>query len=481
MNNDFATAAFHVSNAEQWQADWDIAKKMLPAATVQEIDNGICLPLKYSGKPGKFNHVFCGGCCDANGNFVAGHSRRENNTPTNLSCISAYPVPEAELEFRDETVIFGGMLIGHWGHLITDSSARLWYPVRHPELKCKIVFLECLLKNFAAKEDWKPLFQKAGIDPERVEMLQRPTRFRKIIVPDQAVYSLDAIRPEWIEFFDAVRASAAPSPFSKVYFSRAKFSKSDTQNEDLFESYYEEAGFHIVHPEDCSLHEEISLLAGADELVATIGTLSHNFLFAKPGARATVLLRTGSILRLQLLIGAARRLQSRYVEAFRNVLPTTHYNGAFYLFPTWRFLCFLASSGLAPFGGARLSAACEDGRVRAYVEKWFDVYSARVDAFDHSSSRDFRARSGLASLFVGMQDADTREKLIEAVVSFVRTDLERTREFLKTQHQLKKTKEQMNQMWRRSFRGRVYSLLCLLRLVRPDAKPAKSSCQREPM
>lgn len=477
MNN-APVAEFHVSNVEQWQADWDVAQRMLPPATVREIPNGICLPLKYFEKPQKFNHVFSGGCCDAAGNFVAGHSRHADNTSSNLSCIQAYPVSDDELVFRDETVIFGGMMIGHWGHLLTDSSARLWYPRRHPELHCKIVFVECLLKKFAAKEDWKPLLRMAGIDPARVEILRRPTRFRKVIVPDQAVYSLDAIRPEWIEFFDAVRANAKPSSVSKVYFSRTKFSKNDTQNEDLFESYWREAGFRIVHPEDCTLEEEISLLAGADELVATIGTLSHNFLFAKPGTRATILLRTGVVLRLQLLIGAARGLRSQYVEAFRNPLPTRHYNGVYFLFPTARFQCFLSLSGLAPFGEDRLEAALADERIRAYVEKWFATYSTRPGAFDDSSSSDFRARSGLAALFACAQEAKTRETLVEAVWSFARSDLVRTGEFAKSQlHlretrlELEETKRALNRMWYRTFRGRAYSLLCFLRIVRPAAKP----------
>ena len=488
-------AEFFVSNEKDWEADWATALRFLPPAGVKTVENGICLPLRYDGTAGLFRHVFLGGCCDSNGVFVAGHSRHADGRPENLTCTAAYPVDGEEIPFRDEEVVFGGMMIGHWGHLLTDSTARLWYPVLHPEAKTKIVFLDCLLREFAAKRDWRPLMELAGIDPARIEILERPTRFRRIVVPDQAVYSLDAVRPEWILFFDAVRANAEPSAFRKVYFSRTRFSKGDTFNEDLFESYWRELGFHVVHPEECSVKEEISLLAGADELVATIGTLSHNFLFAKDGARATVLLRTGKILRLQLLIGAARRLRTAYVEACRNVLPTHHFNGVYFLSPTSRFHRFLETNRLPSFGESRALAPLDPARIRRYVEKWFETFSPRPDPFAHSPSDEKRARGKLATVAAVLADGADRCRLIDAIASFVDSELKRAAAIETLRSTLAKTRDKLeraqsglaearkrsaetkrklgdadralNRMWRRTLRGRIHALLLRLRIVRP--------------
>lgn len=423
MDTTIPSAEFFVTNANDWESDWSTARQFMPPAHVRTIENGIILPTRYAEAPKRFSHVFLGGCCDSDGRFIAGHSRHADGRSANLTCTAAYPVDGDELVFRDEEVIFGGLMIGHWGHLLTDSTARLWYPVQHPECKCKIVFLDCLLKKFEAREDWAPLMELAGIDPGRIEIIDKPTRFRKIIVPDQAIYSLDAIRPEWISFFDAVRSRVPASPHSKVYFSRALFPKGDTFNEDIFESYWRDLGYHVVHPENCSLQEEISLIVGADELVATIGTLSHNFLFAKEGANATILLRTGSVLRLQLLIGAARNLRSTYVETYRNVLPTQHFNGVYYLLPSPWFTNFLRKKQLSPLDVRQMDEFLDEQRVRSYVGKWFDTFSPRMDAFANISAEEKRMRGGLADAYAALGDPGARDKLLAGVASFVKEEL----------------------------------------------------------
>ena len=392
------SAEFFVSNAEDWSREWDRVGKPLPSASVREIPGAVALPLRVRQEPGTRHHLFEGGLCDRNGEFVAGRRRSLEDDTANFSALWSYPFDPAELEERDEEVIFAGVLFDHYGHLLTDSTARLWYVLAHPEKKCRIVFLRSPRKARWAPEDPMPLFAMAGIDPARIEIVERPTRFRNAIVPEEAVYSLDAFRPEWISFFDAVRAHVEPSPHRKVYFSRAHFKRNDVHNEDLFEDYFRNLGYHVVHPEDCTLREEISCAAGADEIVATIGTLSHQFLFCRPGTRATVLLRTSNVVPLQLLVGAARGLRSDYVATFRNPLPTYHSDGVFYLAPTPRFRSYLEARKLPDFGPERLADAFTPARVRPYVEKWLEVFGVRSAAFDSSRSDDYRALGGLAAL-----------------------------------------------------------------------------------
>ena len=309
---------------------------------------------------------------------MAGRRRAFWDPSANLSCLESYPVPESSIEHCDEDVVFGGIVYNHYGHLLTDTTARLWYVISHPEDHRRIVFLKA-----PAKFDWAPadcleLFNLAGVRKERIVFVDRPTRFRSVLVPEEAVYSLDAVRPEWMSFFDAVRANVEPSSCEKVYLSRTHFKRGDSFNEDLFESYWASCGYRIVHPEECSLREEIAFVSGAKELVATIGTLSHNFVFAKPGAHAVVLLRSELPVRLQLLIGAARGLRSNYVQASKNILPTRHNDGVFYLFPTQRFLDYVNQSGMQPFARQRIDLAFSQDRVASYVAKWMEVFDQRI-------------------------------------------------------------------------------------------------------
>ncbi len=424
MTSSAPTAEFFVSN-EKVQTAWEDARKPLPSAGVQSFDDAILLPLRRKDTPDKLHYYYEGGLCDKDGVFLAGRRRSLDDDMANLSMLWSYPVPPGEIEDRDEEVIFGGVIFSHWGHLITDSTARLWYVTARPGDKRKIVLLERPgNKAQWASEDWKPLFALAGIDAARVEIVSRPTRFRRVVVPDEAYYPFSGFRPEWPTFFEAVRSRITPSPHRKVYFSRTRCTRNDTFNEDLFEDYYREQGFHVVHPEDCTLDEELSCAAGADEVVATVGTLSHNFIFCKPGTKATVLLRTPTIIQPQLLIGAACGLRCSYVEAAANVLPAHHSNCVYYLVPTLRFRKHLAANGLPPFGKSRCDAVFLPDRVRPYVRQWFETFAERRGVFAKSSSPDVVARAGLADAY-GSADPDAREKLVEGVASFVAAELRR--------------------------------------------------------
>ena len=235
---------------------------------------------------------------------------------------------------------------------------------------------------------------------------------------DAPARQLTAGRGRLRDDFDAVRSRVEPSPFKKVYFSRAKFKKRDVFNEDLFEDYWRDRGFHIVYPEDCTLREEVAYLSGADELVATIGTLSHNFLFAKPGARATVLLRTGVPLRLQLLIGKARGLNCDYVESFRNVLPTSHNDGSFFLFPTPLFREFLGSRDMPDFDSGKAVAPLQDEQISGYARRWFHVTLAKSEV-----SRMLRGHGFSEEFVTSLERTEDVEEKVGILSRFVRAEL----------------------------------------------------------
>ena len=422
------SAEFFVSNKRDWELNWKIARHFLPHARVRTVRDAIVLPIRYIGEPGIGHNLMEGGLCDAHSQFVAGRRRSFWNDKANISCLRAYPTDGLDIQTRDEDVIFGGLLNRHWGHILTDSTPRLWYVTNRPKDTRKIVFLSPPLhKNNPlaafAEEDARTLFELAGIERDRIEIVDKPTRFRSVTAPEEAIYSLDAVRPEWISFFDAVRSRIEPSPYKKVYFSRTRFKGGDTFNEDLFESYWRDRGFHIVCPEDCTLREEISLIAGADELVATIGTLTHNFLFAKPGTKATILLRTPTPLRLQLLVGAARGLRCDYVEACRNVLPTTHNAGVFFLSPVPAFRHYLRSRGLPGFDSSNPVDLLSDDRIVPYVRRWLAARATQCDIAPAIRNTGMGDPTAVEQLAVDLDRAANEHEATRLVSAFVRNEL----------------------------------------------------------
>lgn len=373
-------AEFKCANADDWRTDWNEALRFLPPPRVKDFENACLLPLEWLGTEEAIRHMppwlpFRGGVCDSAGGFVAGHRRSFFNPNSCFSALSAHP--GGKPVYRDEDVVFGGVLHGHWGHLLVDSTSRLWFPLLHKEDHRKIVFLEAPLRRGSDPTQWRTLFALAGLDPDRIEVVAEPTRFRNVTVPEQAIYSQDAVRKEWILFFDSIRKNIKPSPLRKVYLSRSGFSAHDMINEDLIERHFRKCGYSILRPEDCSIEEEISAVAGADELATTIGTLSHAFLFARPGARATVLLRTGTVIRPQLLVHAARGMDCTYVDMFRNILPTPHDNGVFFLYPSQGYRDQMVKLGLRP-EETDPEPFAESRRISDYCRKWLSDLAPRM-------------------------------------------------------------------------------------------------------
>lgn len=421
---DAPNADFLCSNAEVWRAQFDMIKRPLPNATLTDVSNGMVLPLrnKANNPPGKY--YFEGGVCDRNGKFIAGRRRSLHDDDANLSALWAYPVSGEQVSVRNESVVFGGVIFSHYGHLITDSTARLWHLIGNQDTR-KIVFVARPnhISKFAAA-DWRPIFRLAGIDADRIEIIDKPTRFANITIPDETLYSFSGYRPEWGAFFDAVLKNVSPSRHRKVYFSRTHCKRNDMFNEDLFESYYKSQGFHIVYPETTPFEEQVACAAGAEEIVATIGTLSHNFLFCRPGTNATVLLRSNSIVMPQLLIGAARKLRCRYITVHENVLPAKHSNCVYYLAPTPFFKQALGKERRPAFGDECAKTVLDIGRIRPYVKQWLTIFATRRKAIMSEPRRGINAWQLFGEAFCTVSASQRLSNMvIDCMSFFVRSEL----------------------------------------------------------
>jgi len=104
-------------------------------------------------------------------------------------------------------------------------------------------------------------------------------------------------------------------------------------NENYFEDFFAARGFEIVAPEKLSIEEQISLVVGADEIVATQGTLTHWAIFCKPDAKFIMLNRDTSLSWIQIFINEVFKVDNYcLVDIFKDFMyAANHTNGVFLL------------------------------------------------------------------------------------------------------------------------------------------------------
>ena len=361
----------YVGNYDQWAEL--VNKKFLSERklNVTEIDNGVILPAKWVEEP-----VYKGGVFDSNMNFVAGFFRR--NPPKNslFGVSGAYEVDE--IAKSDEEVIFGGVLIGFFGHFILECLGRMWYILKNPEDKRKIIFL--LVRD---EFEWfYQFFDLLDIDRERIIILKKPVQFKKVIVPDEAVHSWYDYTKEYLEPYNYILNKVSKSNIKKLYLTRSKlgitgrandeFPGKYLCNEEYFEQFYSEKGYTIISPEELSIEEQISMMTGADEIVATLGSLSHFALFCKPETKFTILTRVDNdTLYPQCLINEAKNIDWCIVDVSLNFLPIQERGGGISLLGETKYWKQFVKEKY----NETINTESWKNKLDDYIDKWCYFYS----------------------------------------------------------------------------------------------------------
>ena len=326
---------------------------------VATIDDGVILPIT-----GNSIATARGGVCDKDGTFVTCLERRHNRMPGYRTIKQAYPVSPEEITASDATVVFGGVIDDHFGHMMVDGMSRWWY-LAQDDFDGVVAFV--MRPGSKLVGAYHTLLQLLGIGPDRVIVVDRPTRFARVIVPDQTLFSYDGFTDHALDAFTKIRNSVKPAGHEKVYLTRTQFKADDTINEEYFERFFAAQGFAIVAPEKLPLPEQISVIAGAREIACLQGTLSHFALFARPGTAVTILTRAPETILAQRIVNQVAQPRVAFVDVSMDFLPTIHAQGAFLLMTTPEWKSYLSDHHLEPIE--------DDLDPRAYVADYAAMWA----------------------------------------------------------------------------------------------------------
>ena len=261
------------------------------------------------------------------------------------------PTEGVDIQHSDETVIYLGILHNVWGHCLTDALKKIWF--LHTEACQKLLAegakLVYLLPN---QEELRPyalqLYMLAGVDLSQMTPVQKTTRFRRVIVPDNSLMGAVSKFGQWkytftseyVAVLETIRQQLAKTEiaegetYRKIYLTRTGL---DTQGreygENEIERVFRRLGFQVIAPEKYTLEQQYYLLSHCEELAVTEGSISHSALFCRPGTKLILLRKSYYVNGYQSVINEVADLDVTYIDVHRS-LPQMQYAamyGPFYL------------------------------------------------------------------------------------------------------------------------------------------------------
>ena len=350
---------------------------------MQRVPYGILLPPREIPDP-CLDPVYEGGVLDAEQRFVAGSIRVNKSYPGYFAVIRGYEVTADELRHSSEEVIYGGVALAHFGLFLIECMSRLWYVIKHREDKRKIVFIA----NGRIGNWMEKFLSLLGIEKERYVIVDRPTQFASIDVPDESVHTWGTFfTKEYRQIYACLREQVKPSAHKKIYLTHRAFKGQITCcNEKYFEEFFAAKGFLVVSPEKYSLYEQIALMKGAEEVACMVSTLSHWILLSRPHTKLIMLARTcDEVLICQCLINDAAQADWYIVDVSQNFLYGERNRGAVLLGPNKHWRQFVRD-----YYGEEDTNDTLPREAFAYMQAWCKYYVnetqlRRLDAEDYVS------------------------------------------------------------------------------------------------
>ncbi len=257
---------------------------------VRELPRAVVLPQKQVENGPKWG---LGGVCREDGNFEP-LSYYDGGWATHGG---SYEWEEED--YVDQDVVYLGMYFNHWGHFLIDLMGRMWYFAQGKGKGLKLAYLG----EEEPKGNFLQIFQLLGLEQEDLIHITKPTRFRKVIVPEFSCKSCVWYSDEYRGIFDAMIRRVEEEGYEpeklkdirKVYFARTSFGKAKATEfgEDMIVRWMQANGFTPIAPETLSVRDQIYVWNKAEEIACLDGSIPMSLAFSgNPKLKLTVLHKT---------------------------------------------------------------------------------------------------------------------------------------------------------------------------------------------
>lgn len=201
--------------------------------------------------------------------------------------------PAGEVEQLSGRWLYGGTWFNHFGHFLTETVSTLW----PAEAVDGLVFHQFWFG--ADVLPWQQtMLDLAGWAGASVRVVgEQPLAVERLVVPVRPLIPNVLAAPAALSVWERMADRAGPGAgHRRVFVSRSavndvergsgavragRLSDNDHELDDLMRRH----GFHITHPEQLSIAEQIQLVKDADVLSGVSGSALHLSVFAGPDTR----------------------------------------------------------------------------------------------------------------------------------------------------------------------------------------------------
>ncbi|WP_299846645.1 glycosyltransferase 61 family protein [uncultured Paracoccus sp.] len=233
------------------------------------VDNAIIVP-PPRGMGGNNNRFQSSGVLTAEGEMVEnsitwGEGRQVNLAPE-------MPDP-ASIEHLPGQHMFGGMLFGHFGHFLVESTTRLWaLDELRPAIQSIVYTPKINARPMQFVRQFRPLFNVLGATVP-VRSTPVPLRVDRLFVPRQGFGQFELMRGSeaFRSYMRRFAGRTVPAKGAeKIYISRSGLARDrgGIIGEWLLEEQLKAEGFEIYHPQNHPLLDQVAQYKAAKMIVA---------------------------------------------------------------------------------------------------------------------------------------------------------------------------------------------------------------------
>lgn len=353
----------------KWTQEWYTTLEFREDIDFRTYNQAVVFPLKRF--PGDNLLFGRGGVNDSSGNYIESSAIKDRVE-------GSYPIEETAL--IDETVVYCGYLVNHWGHFLIEAVNRLWFYLENDQPEYRYAFIVDDGEDRIIQGNYKEFFDLLGIQ-DRIILVNRATRFRNVIIPDISFNYLKFYSRQYQQIFEKVIQGAllhtecTDANPKRVFLSRSAFPKAGNTEFglDLLDNFFQKNGYEIIYPEQYSLTKLILMLNEAELVATESGSMSHNMLFCSYEQEFIIVERQTIVNRVQTSIDCVKKAKVTYVDADMMIYPVIMGDGPFLMLYNKWFKKFATENNYFP---PDIKYTNED-YIKENLKKYFMAYRRR--------------------------------------------------------------------------------------------------------